>query len=96
MLQESQKAGNDDTKPEQPVKHVRDNLQKDSKVHSGEENNIKGKERKAKDTETIDTTKTPLSEEDKEVLRLQSKVLRLQEKIAKLQHKVADLQGLNV
>lgn len=93
---ESQKAGNDDTKPEQPVKHVRDNLQKDSKVHSGEENNIKGKERKAKDTETIDTTKTPLSEEDKEVLRLQSKVLRLQEKIAKLQHKVADLQGLNV
>ena len=48
-------------------------------------------ETKRKDIET-----PPLSEADKEVLRLQEKVLRLQEKIAKLQHKVAELQGLHV
>lgn len=100
-LKESQKSGNDETKLEQPEKQVRDNLKTDSKVNNSEENNLKGninkeKEQKAKDSESIDTTQTPLSEADKEVLRLQGKVLRLQEKIAKLQHKVAELQGLNV
>ncbi|KAL9985163.1 hypothetical protein ACROYT_G007533 [Oculina patagonica] len=100
-LKDSQKSGNDETKLEQPVKQVRDNLQTDSKVDNSEGNKLKGntnkeKEHKAKDSESIDTTQTPLSEADKEVLRLQGKVLRLQEKIAKLQHKVAELQGLNV
>ena len=100
-LKGSHKSGNDETKLEQPVKQVRDNLQTDFKEGNNEENKLKGntnkeKEHKAKDSESIDTTKTPLSEADKEVLRLQGKVLRLQEKIAKLQHKVAELQGLNV
>lgn len=100
-LKESQKSGNDKSKLDQPVQQVRDNLQTDSRVDNSEENKLKGninkeKEHTEKDTESIDTTKTPLTEADKEVLRLQGKVLRLQEKIAKLQHKVAELQGLNV
>lgn len=100
-LKESQKSGNDKSKLDQPVQQVRDNLQTDSRVDNSEENQLKAninkeKEHKEKDIESIDTTKTPLTEADKEVLRLQGKVLRLQEKIAKLQHKVAELQGLNV
>ena len=49
-----------------------------------------------KEKQAASITNNPLSEADKEVLRLKGKVLRLQEKIAKLQHKVAELQGLNI
>lgn len=51
---------------------------------------------KEKQEKATSIANNPLSESDKEVLRLQGKVLRLQEKIAKLQHKVAELQGLNI
>lgn len=95
---ESKKSGNDETKPEQPVKHARDRLQTESRLSSNEDikakNNVNNDKGPKETTDTIE--KTPLSEADKEVLRLQGKVLRLQEKIAKLQHKVAELQGLNV
>ena len=94
---ESQKSGNSETKPEQPVKQARDHLQTESKLNDSEGNKVKSNVNNAKEhKEPIDITKTPLSEADEEVLRLQGKVLRLQEKIAKLQHKVAELQGLNV
>ena len=49
-----------------------------------------------KEKQAASITNNPLSEADKEVLRLQGKVMRLLEKIAKLQHKVAELQGLNI
>ena len=90
----SQMVENNETKPEQSVTKAKENPQKDSKSNNFEEN--RAVEPKIKHTESIDTAKTPLSEADQEVLRLQGKVLRLQEKIAKLQHKVAELQGLNV
>lgn len=90
----SQMAENNEIKPEQSVTKANEDPQKDSKSNNFEEN--KTMEPKMKRTESIDTAKTPLSEADQEVLRLQGKVLRLQEKIAKLQHKVAELQGLNV
>lgn len=94
---ESQKSGNSETKPEEPVKRVRDHLQTESRLSNSEDNKVKNNVNNEKGhKETTDTTKTPLSEADKEVLRLQGKVIRLQEKIAKLQHKVAELQGLNV
>ena len=94
---ESQKSGNGETKPEQPVKHARDHLQTESRLSNSEDNKVKNNVNNEKGHKEItDTTKTTLSEADKEVLRLQGKVLRLQEKIAKLQHKVAELQGLNV
>ena len=94
---ESKKSGNGKTKQEQPVKHALDQLQTESRLSNGEENKVKNNVNNENGhKETTDTTKTPLSEADKEVLRLQGKVLRLQEKIAKLQHKVAELQGLNV
>ena len=84
-------------KLEQPVKHAWDHLQTESRSSNSEDNKVKNNVKNEKGhKETTDTTKTPLSEADKEVLRLQGKVLRLQEKIAKLQHKVAELQGLNV
>ena len=89
---ETQKSGNGETKPEQ---HAKDHLQTESTLT--EDNKVKGNINNEKEhKESTDITKTPLSEADKEVLRLQGKVLRLQEKIAKLQHKVAELQGLNV
>jgi len=94
---ESQKSGNSETKPEEPVKRVRDHLQTESRLSNSEDNKVKNNVNNEKGHKaTTDTTKTPLSEADKEVLRLQGKVIRLQEKIAKLQHKVAELQGLNV
>lgn len=93
---ESQKTGTGETKPEQPVKHARNHLQTESNLNNSEDNKVKGNINEKEHKESKDTTKTPLSEADKEVLRLQGKVLRLQEKIAKLQHKVAELQGLNV
>lgn len=88
---------NGETKPEQPVKRVREHLQTELKLNNSENNEVQGNmKNESRHKESTDTTKTPLSEADKEVLRLQGKVLRLQEKIAKLQHKVAELQGLNV
>lgn len=94
---ESQMSENGETKPEQPVKRVREHLQTELKSNNSENNKVKGNmKNESGHKESTDTTKTPLSEADKEVLRLQGKVLRLQEKIAKLQHKVAELQGLNV
>ena len=96
---DSQMAANTEPKPDQPVRHVKENP-KNCEV-STEETQLKSNDKKeeeirTKDVECINTSKMPLSEEDKEVLRLQGKVLRLQEKIAKLQHKVAELQGLNI
>lgn len=95
---EPQMSVNGETKPEQPVKRVREHLQTELKLNNSENNKLKGNDMKNESghKESTDTAKTPLSEADKEVLRLQGKVLRLQEKIAKLQHKVAELQGLNV
>lgn len=104
---DSQTATNNynETKPEQPinqaVRSVKENPQRDSEVKNNEETQLKRnvekeKELGVKEAESTDISKKPLSEPDKEVLRLQGKVLRLQEKIAKLQHKVAELQGLNV
>ena len=55
--------------------------------------NSKGAEKGPSDHANI---QTPLTEADKEVIRLQDKILRLQEKIAKLQNKVAALQGLSI
>ena len=93
----SKKSGSGETKAEQPVKHAWDHLQTESRSSNSEDNKVKNNVKNEKGhKETTDTTKTPLSEADKEVLRLQGKVLSLQEKIAKLQHKVAELQGLNV
>lgn len=97
---DSQKAGNHETKLEkpdnQPVKQVKKNLQRDFEVENNGDTHFKRDVEMEKEAESTKTANKPLSEADKEVLRLQGKVLRLQEKIAKLQHKVAELQGLNV
>ncbi|XP_022783541.1 serine incorporator 1-like [Stylophora pistillata] len=100
-LRQSQMTTCDEIRAEQSAAKAKETLQKDSKSNNLDEkrtasNDNKGKEQKMKDAQPTDTTTTPLSEADKEVLRLQGKVLKLQEKIAKLQHKVAELQGLNV
>ena len=97
---DTQKAGNHETKPEkpdnEPVKLVKKSLQRDFEVENNGDTHFKSDVEMEKETESTKTAIKPLSEADKEVLRLQGKVLRLQEKIAKLQHKVAELQGLNV
>ena len=94
------KAGNHETKPEkpnnQPVKQVKKHVQRDFEVENNGDTNLKRDVDVKKEAESEKTANKPLTEADKEVLRLQGKVLRLQEKIAKLQHKVAELQGLNV
>ena len=100
-FRQSQMTTYDEIRAEQSAAKAKETLQKDSKSNNLDEkrtasNDNKGKEQKLKDAQPTDTTTTPLSEADKEVLRLQGKVLKLQEKIAKLQHKVAELQGLNV
>lgn len=101
-LKDTQKTGNNVPNPEnpvnQPVKQSKQNLKGDFEVKNtdDEDTHLKRNVEKAKESKCVSTTKKPLTEGDKEVLRLQGKVLRLQEKIAKLQHKVAELQGLNV
>ena len=101
---DSQKMANNEAKTDRPVnqtsKNTKEIPQKDSDMKNEEtqlKRDVEGeKENRTKEVGSINTSKKPLSEADKEVLRLQGKVLRLQEKIAKLQHKVAELQGLNV
>ena len=100
-LKHSQMATNNEIRADQNAAKAKETLHKSSKSNDLDENRTasnddRGKEQRMKDTPPTDTTTTPLTEADKEVLRLQGKVLKLQEKIAKLQHKVAELQGLNV
>ena len=100
-MKHSQMATNNEIRADQNAAKAKETLHKSSKSNDLDENRTasnddRGKEQKMKDTPPTDTTTTPLTEADKEVLRLQGKVLKLQEKIAKLQHKVAELQGLNI